>query len=94
MLNTQQCDVTREETCSVKGDEHSMLIPSTFSQIYKTRKHALPFLISRHNLICSWDPHTQQKNIDKLEQVQRYAARYVTSNFSQTASVNKDTTRP
>jgi len=34
----------------------------------------------------AWYPHTR-KNIDKLEQ--RYAAIYVASNFSCTASVNK-----
>jgi len=36
----------------------------------------------------AWDPHTR-KNIDKLEQVQRYAARYITIKFSRTASVTK-----
>ena len=33
-----------------------------------------------------WDPHTK-KNIDKVEAVQRRAARFVTSNYSTTSSV-------
>lgn len=37
-----------------------------------------------------WDPHTQ-KNINKLEQVQRTSARYVTGNYDYTSSVSQMT---
>jgi len=33
-----------------------------------------------------WDPHTL-RNINKLEQVQRHSARYVTGNFTPAASL-------
>ena len=36
---------------------------------------------------CTWDPYRHQKDIAALERVQRKAARFVTGNYEQTASV-------
>ena len=40
----------------------------------------------RSSLEYSWD-HFRQKDIDKLEKIQRAAARFVTQNYRQTVSV-------
>ena len=46
---------------------------------------ALSWTLVEYTSVC-WDPHTQ-KNIKKVEQIQRSSARYVTGNYARTSSV-------